>query len=562
MKNVLVLLFLIPTYACSSNISNTDQYYNNKEDPTISDTLTVDLSKGYQKLDKQFFGSHIDTYSELPEKALVDELQLGKIRVGGNEFDVYNWDHCKMVNHQGQIKDAPCLETLAGTMAKYNVDAIFQVNLSGYQPVLKDGNYVIERSFTPDAAYQMIKHLKGTKKLTINHVSLGNEFSIWNETHPKVWKSEDAISANDYIDIYIKYAIAVRKAQEELNGNPNSIKLWGPEMTSSWYDWNTGNFAQDCKWTEIKGQVKCSYGNGKFDNFIPYFLNRIKTAESDKAINPKKYKLLDFLSIHYYPNFRTKSSDPRTIITDESGKQLVAEMLDSTRVWNDPTFVNKYDITSYRNFKPNIINRFKDWMSKYYPDAKLTINEYAVDSDYRTHNYHPVVRPLFLADSIGIFAREGIAYFNHFDLSTPANSTLPWSLIEGGERTHLFNVFKLFSTNLKGDVVNVEDNIGPDLNAYATIDKSIITVAIVNKAPVNKKIKLYTKEFLKRKYLDYEVPAWSVSILKLDKNSHSKNDKFSVQVYGAKEMGVAIDPSYERKNHLTPEPGSIAGKLE
>ncbi len=547
MKNILLLVILLPNYACSSAITSVKGVYDRQEKADITSKITIDLNKKFQKIDKQFYGSHVDSYSELPSKELVDELQLGKIRIGGNDFDVYNWKSCTTVTHRGEIKSAPCLENLASDMSTYKVDSIFQINLSGYQPEKTNGSYVIKRSFTADSAYEMIKYLNGKLKLKIANVSLGNEFSIWNETHPKVWESDDAISADEYIDRYIQYAIAVRRAQEEATGDSNSIKLWGPEMTSSWYDWNTGNMSKDCQWGDVRGRVSCSYGGGKFDNFIPYFLYRLKAAEADKTLNPKSYKLLDYFTIHYYPNFRTNNSDPASIIKNQSGQQMVAEMLESTRIWNDPTYINKYDVTSYRNFSPDILERMKNWLANYYPDALLAINEFSVDSDYRTNDYHPIIRPLYLADSIGIFAKGGVSFLNQFILSSSTLSPLPWALIEGGTRQDLFNMYKLFTNNFKGTVVDASDNLGDEVNAYATTENNQINLAIVNKSPLSKTVQIYVQDSALKKLTNFTIPGWSSSLLKLDKNPDSSVKNYDIYEFGAKEMGVPLDPSYQKQ---------------
>lgn len=548
MKKTFLLALIFPVLGHSAGITNTKGVFDKKEDNSISSKITVDVSKVGNTIDKKFYGSHIDSYSQMPSKVLVEELKLGRIRVGGNEFDVYNWKTNKTINSKGGIIDAPSIESLSKAMTAYNVDGIFQVNLTGFQPELIDGQYVVKRSFTAQSAYEMIKHLNGTLNLNIADISLGNEFSIWNETHPKIWPSEDGISADEYIERYIQFAVAIRKAQEEVSGNANSIKLWGPEISTSWYDWNTGNFRDDCQWTDVKGQVACTYGNGKFTHFLPYFFERLKIAEKDIAINPKGYKLLDYMSIHYYPNFRTKNSDPTSVVVNEAGQQKVAEILESTRVFNDTSFINKLDISSFRNSAPNILGRVKSWM-KAYPNAKLAINEFALDSDYRSNSYHPIIRPIYLADSIGIFVNEGVAFLNQFLLSSHKEAKLPWSMIESGERTHLFYMFKLFTNHFLGTKLEVSDNMGDAVNSYATIQGDIINLAIVNKEPVSRKVQIFVKGSSTKKLITFTIPAWSSSVVKFEQSPGIFGNKsYEIFTYGAQEMGIPADSSYLKKN--------------
>jgi hypothetical protein len=48
----------------------------------------------------------------------------------------------------------------------------------------------------------------------------------------------------------------------------------------------------------------------------------------------------------------------------------------------------------------------------------------------------------------------------------------------------------------------------------------------------------------------YLIPAWSSSILKIDKNLNGTARDFNVYQYGAKEMGVTIDTTYVKKIRL------------
>lgn len=547
MKIFLLMSLMIPAIAnCATGLTYIKGAYDKKEDSTISSKITVDLTKKGQLIDKSFYGAHVDSYSQLPDKALVDELQLGKMRIGGNEFDVMNWKLGKSINAKGEIIDIPSLDTYAKALSNYKVSGVFQINLTGFQPELEGSSYIIKRTFSSKSAYELIKYLNGKLDLKISDVSLGNEFSIWNETHSKIWPTTDGITADEYIDRYVEYALAIRKAQDEVNGKPNSIKIWGPEISTSWYDWNTGNFSEDCAWTDVKAQVACTYGGGKYTHFIPYFFYRLKAAERDLKINPRGYKLVDYLSIHYYPNFRTKIADPDSIIVDQNGRQMVSEMLEATRVFNDPAYLNNYDISSVKNISPNILGRMKEWM-KAYPNVKLAINEFAVDSDYRTTKYHPVVRPLYLADSIGIFAKEGVAFLNQFLLSSSSDSNLPWSMIRGGERENLFYTYKIFSNFFLGTVVDVSDNMGDEVNAYATLQDNRVNLAVVNKSPESKKVQIYVKEALTKKLVTFAIPGWSTSIIRFDKNPGVFTKSFDIYEYGASEMGIPLDLNYAKK---------------
>lgn len=547
MFKISLIASLLWTGASTADIVSFEERYSARG--TQSQKVVVDLSSNGQNLTRDFYGSQVESRAALPPAALVRELQLGRLRMGGNEYDVFNWQTGMTVAQNGEFQKLQKIEDLATAFKSLNAKGIFQINMTGFQPEWNGNGYNVVRSFDASAAADMIKHMNGTLRLGLVDFSLGNEFEQWHYTHANIWDGDDGISADDYIDRYIEFAIAIRAAQEEVNGNPNSIKIWGPEFSGSWMDWNTGNFSDDCQWTDIPAQVACKYGKGKFTHFIPYFLNRLKLAESDKSVNPNGYKLIDKLAFHYYPSFRKSSGDVNSIHTDSNGRQLVAEMLASTQVLNNPAFVNKLDLSSFKNYSPTIIPRMQGWIGQYYPGLDLVMNEFAFDSDYRTFNYHPIVRPLYLADTIGIMASEGVSFFNNFILSSPGSSDLPWSLIKQGRfKTHLFHMYKLFTNNFLGRLKLTKDNLGDTLNTYATVSGDELTLIVVNKEPMAQSFDInVSSNGSEKKLTSYSAPAWSTSVLKLKTNPGLFTRKYQVLRYGAKEMGVPVETIYSSK---------------
>ncbi|WP_413586695.1 glycoside hydrolase family 44 protein [Bdellovibrio sp. HCB274] len=540
---------LVTAAACSSTgIVRSTESYNFNERKDVTSKIVVDLSKKGQNIDRAFYGSHFDSFSQAPAANLVQELGIGRLRIGGNEFDVFNWKNNLSYTKTG-VHNLLGLGGIAALLRDYKVGGIYQINLSGYQPVLEGNSVVLKNSFTAESAYEMIKVLNGQLKLGITDISLGNEPEQWHETHPhtKAYTEDSGISADEYIERYIAFAVAVRQAQAENNGDANSIKIWGPEISSSWLDWNTGNFTKDCQWSPtIRGQVDCKYGDGSFTHFIPYFLDRLAKAEKDPAVNPKGYKLLDNFAFHYYPNFRTKIDDVNSIVKDADGRQWVSKILEGTRILHDSTYTNTIDISSYRNANPNIIPRMKGWLKAYYPNAKLVINEFAVDSDWRSNTYHPIIRPLYIADTLGIAAKEGVSFFNNFALSNKEGSNIPWAMLDGGtKKTNNFHTYALFTNHFKGTMVATDDNMGDVVNAYATAGANFVNVAIVNKSPVDKTVQIYIKNGNARKIATYVVPGWSTSILKLEQNPSRFAKGFEVNKFGADQMGIAKDTNYK-----------------
>ncbi len=546
----LIITSLITSSVQAGEITSTQGEYERRDQSQITNSVMIELDSKIQKIDKAFYGSFVESRANLPSSSLIQELQLGALRVGGNEYDVFNWQNGMSFGQDERFIQIQKYEDLARQFKSMGTKGIFQINLTGYQPEWNGNGYNVVRSFDSKAAYELVKYLNGDLKLGIKAFSLGNEFEQWHYTHSAIWPSEDGVSADEYIERYIEFAMAIRKAQAEVSGDANSIEIWGPEFSGSWMDWNTGNFSTDCEWSDIPAQVNCQYGEGKFTHFVPYFLSRLQSTESNASVNPKGYKLLDKFAFHYYPNFRKSSDDVNSIHTDTNGKQIVAEMLAGPQVLHNSEYVNNYDLSSYKEYSPNIIPRMKAWINRYYPKAELVMNEFAFDSDYRTTNYHPIVRPLYLADTVGIMAKEGVTFFNKFILSSPESSgEIPWALIKQGRfKTDLFQIYKLYTNNFKGTVVATKDNLGDVLNTYATESGDEVRLMVVNKEPFAQTTEVFVKDGNSvRKLTTYTAPAWSLSVLKLEKKPGLFTRKFEVLQYGAKEMGIKIDTTYSSK---------------
>lgn len=542
-KNKLFTFFalMLSLFGCGSGITKLKSENQGPWPLPTSGEITLNLNQPGKIINKSFYGSQLDLFSRPPASKLITDLGLGRIRIGGNEYDVYNWKTNLALTKNG-LRQLVDFKSIVPILKQYDVEGIFQINLHGFQPELENNRYILKSSFDAQDAFELVKTLNGDHKLGIVHWSLGNEFEQWHETHPHTlaWSKDSGISADDYIQKYIKFALALRAAQESVSGNPNDIKIWGPEISASWLDWNTGNFLNDCRWSDkTPGQVRCSYNQGQFDHFIPYFLYRLKKAESDLSLNPKRYRLLDYLSFHYYPNFRTRISDINSIIKDSNGNQWIEKMLESTRVLHDSNYINTADLSSYKNFAPNIFGRMKAWRDQYYPTAKLALNEFAIDSDYRSHSYHPIIRPLYTADAIGIAATHDIDFFNHFVLSNPSNIPIPWTLLEGGTQpTSAYYTYSLFANHFRGQIISCQDDLEEKTNCYGALDKENLIIAIVNKNSSSQQLKIKIKNGNLNSIATYVAPGWSTSIIKIKLSSLETQPSMEIYRYGADEMGI------------------------
>jgi hypothetical protein len=313
------------------------------------------------------------------------------------------------------------------------------------------------------------------------------------------------------------------------------LKLWGPELAQGWANWQTTHPTDCAANYNVPGGYECSYGNGQFSEFIPYFLARLAAAEKDTRINPKGYKLLDVLTFHYYPLFRNQFSDTASVIKTNVGAQNVAGMLESVNLWTNWDYVNQYDSASPKGMAPHLVQKFQGWRDAYYPTATLAVTEFGVDSVANVE-YHPIVRPLYLADLVARIGEAGVNTFvNSFLQGSRGGDS--WGMINGDKQTRLYNVFSLFSNNYLGQVVQSEDTYGDMVNVYAVKTETGTNIVLVNKDTVaHKPVLNHNGSNGAVKLASLVLPAWSVTVVTLPDD---RGDVL-VQQYGAKEMGIAV----------------------
>lgn len=498
---------------------------------TTDGSTTINLDVSVERnitVSKTFYGADTHGFSTLPDPSLVAPLQLGFVKFGGSLHSTYNFELNAYYDDGIFYVYSPLERRIKLVQQAYKASPMFQINMLGWQPDVGSANGEIVYTDTANAkkAAAAITYLNGTKKLNVENIIMGNEPFESMEVHQK-----DIPSADEYIAKYIKYAMAVREAEEKASGNANGIKLWGPEIASGWTGWQTTH-PDDCD-----QQMRCSYGNGEFTEFMPYFLSRLAKFEKDSANNPKKYKMLDVLTWHYYPLFRKNFSDRASIILSNDGTQNVAGMLESVNLWDSKTYINKYDYASPRGIAPNLINKFQDWRNTYYPNAKLAVTEFAVDS-VGNIGYHPIVRPLYLADLMAKLASGGVDTFvNSFLQSGEVASS--WAMINGQEKSNMYNVYSLFSNYFKGNVLTATDSFGDKVNSYSVKSGMATNVFFVNKDKVAHSTSLnFKKDGNVEEITSLSLPAWSITVLTI---TEGQTQSIKVRQYGAREMGISIE---------------------
>jgi Glycoside hydrolase family 44 len=176
-------------------------------------------------------------------------------------------------------------------------------------------------------------------------------------------------------------------------------------------------------------------------------------------------RVLDYFDEHYYPQFSSPASQ-----------------LASTRTLWDPTYNGGTWVEQYEFHGPlQLIPRFHQWISQYYPGTKLAFSEYSIDSGKKQ-----ITDALAEADVLGIFGQQAVDFANMWN--APA-STDPIA--------YAFRLFRNYDG--KGGQfgetsVSAVSSIPGNLSIYAaerSTDRAL-TIVVINKttAEIQTNVKL------------------------------------------------------------------------
>lgn len=484
---------------------------------------------------KEFYGADTHGFSRLPRTSLVAPLKLSRIRLGGNLYDAYNWElnsFFDLYTDRIAYVYSPLERRLRYIKSNYQINPLVQVNMLGWQPDRQVGTDELSYQETASETHaaRLLTHLNGEMGLNVRDFALGNEPFLWKYTHGKPLPSAD-----EYIEKFVRYAVALRDAQAALGKDPNAIKIHGPSIATGWIGFQTAH-PDDCitDW-ELPETVSCSYGDGQFTEFVPYFVHRLAELENDPVANPQGYKLLDVLTFNYYPLFRTDFTDTESIITKNNGEQNVTGMLEATNVWDNPSYINRHDNASPRGIVPNILEKFKRWSQINKSGLSFGVTEFGIDS-LENIGYHPIVRPLYLADFVPRLARSGATLFIHSFLQSGAGPNA-WALINQGKESPLYYIYSLYTNHFTGEVVPTQETYADNVNSYAVRQGANTQVFVVNKdaRPHNASLRTSAEG---RELAEVNLPAWSLTVFTIPEG---ENGTIRVRQYGAREMGISLE---------------------
>jgi len=203
---------------------------------------------------------------------------------------------------------------------------------------------------------------------------LDNEPSIWHATHRDV----HPVGANmqEIRDKIVDYATTIKGV------DPTALTV-GPEEWGwsgyfySGYDQQYGSLHG---WSYLPDRV--NHGGA---DYLPWLLDQVRQASISAG-----YRLLDYFSVHYYPQSGEFSDDTSSAMQSLRNR--------STRSLWDPSYVDE----SWINDTVDLVPRLKSWVNASYPGTRTAVTEYNWGAEGHING------ATTQADILGIFGREGL----------------------------------------------------------------------------------------------------------------------------------------------------------
>jgi PKD repeat protein len=275
----------------------------------------------------------------------------------------------------------------------------------------------------------------------LKYYILDNEHSIWFSTDRDV--APVGATMDDIRQKMIDYASAIKAV------DPSALMV-GPEEWG-WSGYFYSGYDQQTMslngWSQQPDRV--AHGN---QDYIPWLLGQLKSAETQTGT-----RLLDVLSVHYYPQGGEFSDDTSSTMQLRRNR--------STRSLWDPNYTDETWIAD----KVTLIPRLKAWLASYYPGLQTAITEY----NWGAENH--INGATTQADILGIFGREDLDMATRW--TTPAASSPTYKAMK---------LYRNYDGNKSafGDTSVAATTANPDnLSAFAAQRTSdgAVTVMAVNK---------------------------------------------------------------------------------
>lgn len=423
LKIILIVVLLLFIAGCTKQPSSNDG--------TITPTgsfecnITIDPNQDRTEISPYIYGVNQD----------IEGVKATARRIGGNRLTGYNWENNASnagsdwhhssdyylpwvmgIPQSDYNKPGIVLTTFHDKSLSMGAISLITLQMAGY--VAKDANgEVLESETAPSSRWAEVKFRKGSSfslnpDINDNYVYmdellnflitkygkadtqrgikgylLDNEPDLWSSTHPRIHPQK--VTCSELISKSVELAKVIKEM------DPNAM-VFGYES----YGFMGFYSLQDAPdWKNVKGNHAW---------FISYYLEKMKEASDQYG-----KRLLDVLSIHWYPEARSSSGvricfDGEKATDDDTS---MARMQAPRTLW-DPTYKTsvKGQITAGENSWINqwfpeylpLIPRIKRDIDTYFPGTKLAITEF----DYGAKDH--ISGGIALVDVLGIFGKYGV----------------------------------------------------------------------------------------------------------------------------------------------------------
>jgi Glycoside hydrolase family 44/SdrD B-like domain len=242
------------------------------------------------------------------------------------------------------------------------------------------GNDPADANVPSDSTFQQgwVQHLVGRWGTAavggLRYYLLDNEPSIWHATHRDVHPA--GATMEELRDRIGDYAAKIKAVD-------SSAVVVGPEE----WGWSGYLFSgYDQQYGSLHGWAnlpdRANHGGA---DYLPWLLGQLRQRDAATG-----QRLLDFFSVHYYPQGGEFSDDV------SSAMQLRRNR--STRSLWDPGYTDE----SWINDQVQLVPRLRSWVAANYPGTKAAVTEYNWGAEGHING------ATAQADILGIFGREGL----------------------------------------------------------------------------------------------------------------------------------------------------------
>lgn len=325
-------------------------------------------------------------------------------------------------------------------------------NVTGNDP--NDANIPNSVAFQRNWVSHLFGRWGGAANNGLRYYILDNEYSLWHSTHRDV-KPQGARMD----EIFAKmrdYAWMIKSVDP-------SAQVVGPEE----WGWDGYRYSGYDLWYAPRNNWqfpdRAAHGN---TDYVVWLLQQFKADEQARGV-----RLLDFFTLHYYPQSGEFSNDVSTAMQLRRNR--------STRSLWDANYTDE----SWINDKVQLVPRMKNWVALNYPNTKIGLTEY----NWGAENH--INGATTQADIYGILGREGMDMATRW--TTPDAATPTFKAMK---------MFRNYDGNKSGFGETSVSAIAPNpdnVSAFAAVRTSdgALTVMIINKSAAATPINLNIANF-------------------------------------------------------------------